>query len=208
MVDEGTSRIEGPIRVEGMLRLAPGTVCTGDVQAPGGLVLGEDAIVEGDVYTDGSVELGKRARIGGRILATSSLAGPSEERVAPSPRALVGRLWDLALDDRVPDPELVDQALAQIAEENLEVAPQGRWPGHLVRDVVFDQVLASLVSLDVEREDPHTFVLRIPETKAPRVTRAVIRLARWLGQGARPGTSLHPLSSPDTRGDTLLLVDP
>lgn len=203
------SRIPGEIRVEGMLRLAPDTLYEGDVHAPGGLVARPGAIVAGDVYTDGPVQLAATARIGGRVrpagAGTSSAQGPSS---SPTGSGCLRRLLARAEAGTLTEEDL-EAGLAQLADTLLDAAPGDAWSIEALREALFGRGLARLALVTIEEEADETFLLRIREGAADGGdAEALVHLARRLGQAARPGTSLHPLSSPTTPGETVLLVQP
>jgi len=205
--DEGSSgpRIEGPLRVDGIARIARGVRCTGDVHAPAGLELGADAIVEGDVYTDGSVERETGAHIAGGVFPARG-PDPSLEDLGEA-LAMV----DTLLQDAETEAGLDESGLAfvreQVARTCLDHPPEEAWPHHVIHHVLYGQVLASAHPISVETKDREASIVRIRET-TERSTQAVARVAERLGQAARPSLELHPLSAPDTRGDAVLLVEP
>lgn len=202
--EEPTHAIEGPLRVEGIARIAAGVLCDGDVHAPAGVELCEGAIVDGDVYTDGPVELDEDAHLAGTVRPARGIQparGDLDEALAMT-RSL--------LEDAEHDNPIDDTSLAFVREELarccLEHPPEGAWPHHLVHHVVYGQLLATVHPVTVETKDREASILRIQETSG-RSTEAVARVAKRLGRAACPSLELHPLSSPDTRGDAVLLVE-
>lgn len=199
------SRIPGEIRVEGMLRLAPDTLYEGDVHAPGGLVARPGSIVAGDVYTDGPVQLAATARIGGRVRPATASTSPASSRASANPGPLQ-RLLVLADDGRLGD-EDVAAGLARLADVLLDEAPGQAWSFQAVREALFGRGLARLAPVTIEEDAEEAFLLRIrEEADAEGDAQALVNLASRLSHAARPGTSLHPLSSPATPGDVVLLV--
>lgn len=209
------SRVPGEIRVEGMLRLAPDTLYEGDVHAPGGLLASPGSIVAGDVYTDGTVQLAATARIGGRVRpAQNDACHPrTRARDAWEDSCPLRRLLTLAEQATLCEQHLTE-GLTQLQENLLEHPPSDAWSFEAVRDQLFGQGFARLAPVTIEQEADGAYLLRIrrqgdPGDESRGAPRAGVLadLACRLGETARPGLSLYPLSSGDTPGDVVLLVE-
>lgn len=216
---EDASRVADEIRVQGLLRLAPDTVYEGDLHAPEGLVVPEGTVVEGDVYTDGHLELAEASRICGQVHSCTAPGSHGSGEDAPSADAADAHA---GLLDPIPQParsaagsddELLER-LERFAEATLGHVPPRPWPTSLVRELLFADGVGSLAPVTVGEEDADGFVLRVhrqetgslPPDRDDDPTRGVTEAVRRLGQAARPSLDVHPLSSPETPGDVVLLV--
>jgi len=194
------NRVRGEIRVEGLLRLAPDTLYEDDVHAAGGLVARPGSIVAGDVYTDGAIQLAPTARIGGRVRPTQ--AGSA----SPSPGRLM-RLMALAGSNRLDEARL-RAAIEDLSTSLLDDRPQA-WSADQVREGLFARGLGRLAPVTIEEQPEGGFLLRVrPQPEGDLDGEAFLRLARGLAGTARPGTDLRVLSSPDTVGQVVVLVEP
>lgn len=215
------------IRVRGLLRLAPGTVCQGDVHAPAGLDLGDGAVVEGDVYTDGRVELAEGARVAGRVRpATRGGDPPSSTRPAApaataSPgsddeaaRARLRAQLEAALEraregDPIPEGGL-GAPLDRVTDAYLEQPPEPPWPADLVLGILLERGLGLLAPVAWERAGGGRARVRVgrPEAEAgrPGWPEAAVALVEALAALARPGLTVAGVQAPGADPDAIRLV--